>query len=354
MHDRAAVQISLSNLKHNYLRLREIHPSTEIFCTVKANAYGHGAVECVRALSECGAELFCVASAEEAFEIRPFTSGDILILGYTPPEYFSALSEKEIIQCVYSVEYAKLLEKASHGRKIRAHIAINTGMNRLGLNFRDFDGISYIFSSSAFAVEGAFTHLHSADKLEDVYTPLQFARFLTAIGRLDRPLMLHVSNSTALYKYSDFGLGYARAGLALYGFSDMDSGLLPVMKLSARVVEVNEVKRGECVGYDAAFIADMDMKIATVSMGYADGLSRKYQGEHLYIRGTPCRIIGKICMDACMLEIPSGLDAAEGDEAVVFDFDGKITKKLSGNTGLSLYEMLTSVGGRVKRIYRED
>lgn len=359
---RAWAEIDMSALRNNLRVLRSKLPEyTEIMPAVKANAYGHGAVDIARELNRTGVRAFCVACAEEGAELRRHgVKGEILVLGYTAPEQLFLMKKYRLSQTVVDFEYAKLLNKFGG---LRVHAGVDTGMHRLGLPWDSFDEIAEVFAMEGITVDGLFTHLSADDTAvgrDREFTEKQTERFrkvIEGLNALGYAPKLHLQASLGVLNYPELAADYARTGLALYGCVDGEAGaeLTPVLSLKARVASVRTVRRGECIGYGTEFTAERDMKLAALTIGYADGLPRALSDGHGYvlINGSRAPIAGKICMDQTIVDV-SGIDVRQGDAAVIIGRSGseEITAcGLARLAGTIPNEILSGLGNRVKRIY---
>lgn len=362
---RAEAVICTDNLRKNYRFISGLVKGSKIISVVKAEAYGHGAVEVCRILQSEGCGIFAVATADEGLELRRAgIESDILILGVTPVSQAEILAENKFIQTVNSREYAANLNDARTSAPIRAHIKIDTGMSRLGIYChgvedcgRAAEDVLFIHSLPHIKAEGIYTHFACSDD-DPVMTTRQFDAFCAvceeAKKRGAKVGMRHCCNSAAILNYPEMHLDAVRAGILLYGLAPDgkdDARLLPVMRVVARVSQITELKKGDTVSYGAAYKAQKAMRAATVSIGYADGLPRRLSDKaDVIIRGKRARIIGRICMDMCMVDI-SDIDGCEpGDEAEIFG--GEVTaNELAEKMGTINYELLCSVKNRVPRRY---
>lgn len=358
---RAWAEIDLAALENNLRVLRSRLPDhTELMPAVKADGYGHGAVTIARELNRLGVRAFCTACASEGAELRRSgVRGEILVLGYTAPEQLYLLKKHRLSQTVVDFEYAKLLNKFGG---LRVHVGIDTGMHRLGIPWEDFDDIAAVFRMDGLSVAGMFTHLAADDTAfgrDRDFTERQAARFrqvaegLKALGYTPR---IHLQSSLGVLNYPELAADYARTGLALYGCVDGEIGreLKPVMSLKARVSSVRSVKRGESIGYGTEYIAARDMRIAALTIGYADGLPRALSDGRGYvlINGSRAPIAGKICMDQTIVDV-SGIDVRQGDVAVMIGSSGGMTVTACDIARLAdtiPNEILTGIGERVLRI----
>ena len=333
-----------------------------MLAVVKADAYGHGAVEVCKMLYRTGCRYFAVACIEEALHLRENgIEGNILILGNTDPSYAKQLEEQELIQTVDNAEYASAL--AARG-KVRVHIKVDTGMSRLGLychreedlepTARAIEGISAL---EGLTVEGIFTHFANSDGETEDFTRKQFGLFSSLLDKLNAMGVdvgiRHCCNSAGILRFPEMHLDMVRAGLVLYGLMPSpyvnDPALQPAMKLIARVSAVNTLKPGDAVSYGGVFKAEKEMRVAVLSIGYADGLSRALSGNlTVGINGREVPLIGRICMDLCMADL-GDTPCKAGDEAVIFDTPEKI-EEMAEKLGTINYEVICSLK---KRVYIE-
>lgn len=373
-------EIDLSALRHNYRTLRDTlqsrAPGCRVIAVVKANAYGHGAEIVSAALAEEGCGDFAVSCLYEAQLLKEsvLPSADILILGYSLPEDVSHLVRGGIIQTVFSEEYAQALSgriaaciKAGElpaDAVLRIHLKLDTGMNRLGFPTDDAEQTAATLRRVAalphLKTEGMFTHFACADTDagEIGMTAAQLARFEEIESRLkesgDCPPHLHCCNSAAALTLPQAYKSAVRAGDILYGMSPFGRVLpdfRPVMTLKARIAHVHTLKAGESVSYGAAFTAEKDMRIATVPLGYADGFLRHFGGASLRLPdGTDAPIVGRICMDQCMIDVGDA-PVQPGDPVTVFGGDdGWMLETLAKAGGTINYEITSILTPRVPRI----
>ncbi len=367
---RTWTEIDLSNLEHNYRALRAMLPQGCRFLgVVKADAYGHGAVQVARRLETLGAEYLAVACLDEALELRQARiTTPILILGYTPTERAEALLDNGITQTVYDVEMARALSDAAAaaGKTLKIHVKADTGMSRLGWlcggedQSAAMEAIAQVCALPGLEAEGIYTHFANADGDED-YTMLQFTRFLDLLEALkERGITFairHCAASAAALKFPCTHLDMVRPGIALYGHYPDPScegldgpGLRPVMTLKTRVASVKTVPAGTPVSYGCTHVLDRETKLAALTIGYADGLPRLCSDKlEVLIGGQRAPIVGRICMDMCMADV-TGLDVAPGDEVEVFGEHLPI-EDVAALAGTIQYELLCAVSPRVHRAY---
>ncbi len=366
---RTWAEISLENIAHNVKAMREKLPATCRFLgVVKANAYGHGAVPVAKKLEEIGCEYLAVACIDEAIELREAGVREpILILGYTSPVYAEALREYSVTQAVGSLEMARELSENAKEAPVRVHLKLETGMGRTGfrvLNEREMDDAAQTLRLPGLDVEGVFTHFAVSDEYGDPFTKEQYSRFTGAVEALESGWgqqfrIRHCANSGAVINYPQYCMDMVRPGIAPYGlYPAKETGgiaLMPGMALRARVAQVTTHEAGDTISYGRRFRADGPMRIAVVTIGYADGLHRTLSGQmEVLIHGTRCRQLGRICMDMCMVDVSHLTDVHPGDVATIFGRDGDeeiSVDELAEKAGTISYELLCAVSPRVPRIY---
>lgn len=376
---RAWIELDLHALEHNVLFLQSLLPEgCRLMPAVKANAYGHGAVPIAAELNRLGIRSFCVACASEGIELRNAgINGEILILGYTPPEQLPLLQQYHLSQTILDFAYAESLSRS--GVRLHVHIAVDTGMHRLGIRCEDIEQIAAVYAFRNLAVDGIYTHLSACDSDSPEsrnFTECQIAAFVQATETLKArgcPCRgLHLLSSYGIFNYPEAAGDYVRPGIALYGLlsSDRDSRrilsgkdesaapspLRPVLSLKARVASLRTLHEGEAAGYGLAFIADREMKLAVLSIGYADGLPRALSDGNgrVLINGYSAPILGRICMDqtlADISEIPEK-KVAPGDTAVLIGRSGSLeitAGELADRCGTITNEILSRLGERLER-----
>lgn len=364
---RAWIEINEEHLIHNVRELKKIMPEEcELMAVVKADAYGHGAFRTAVCLEQNGVGAFAVATIEEGIALRTFgIRSEILILGYTPPERAKELHKYKLMQTLTDYEYACMLNKQKYAVKV--HMKIDTGMHRLGFDYRDAERILAVFSLKYIHVCGIYTHFCDTGSLSEeavCFTDLQINKFYRTLKELRRqgiPIpKTHMQSSYGILNYPELSCSYVRTGIALYGvhstFGDdtkLHPDLRPVLSLRARVILLRTIKSGESVGYGREFTADRDSTIAIASIGYADGLPGNLsngRGEAV-VRGRLVPIVGKICMDQCMLDVTEVCSVAVGDTVTLIGRDGgeEITAEgMAEAAGIITNELLSRLGERVK------
>ena len=372
---RTWADISLDDLEYNYHSIRSHLPSgTRFLGVMKADAYGHGAVPVSRALADLGAEYLAVSNLEEAVQLR---RGEIrlpiLILGYTPPEYAENMIFLDITQEVHSLEYANELNAALAGTNyiLNVHLKLDTGMTRIGFfaydNEQTLDELKQVAALPHLRIEGVFMHFCVADSTaeEDVaFTRLQFRRFTDMLSAMEgagiRPEIRHCCNSGATILYPEYALDMVRPGIITYGNAPSEElegaiSLRPMMSLHSMIAQVRTVPAGTDISYGRLYRTKEPTRVAVLPIGYADGLSRLLTGKaSFYLRGTMVPVIGRICMDMCMLDVSAVPDAKPGDTVTIFGYDEDGTlvpcERLARAQGTINYELLCQISKRIPRI----
>lgn len=368
---RTWAKINLNNVEYNFKQIKK-HANSKVCCVIKANAYGHNAVELATIYQKLGADFLAVSNIEEALQLRyNMITLPILILGYTPPECAKELASHNISQAVYSYEYAETLTEYANTYNVRLniHIKIDTGMGRIGFTTDEssLDEAVRVCQNPALNTEGVFTHFSVADEGDKgrEYTDRQYHNFIKAVDYLKERnvkfAIKHCSNSAAIYDYSKYHLDMVRAGIVLYGLSPSRElkhtiGLKKVMELMSVISHIKIINKGDSISYGRTFTASRQMKIATVPIGYADGFWRN-NGERRYslkVNGKYALIIGRICMDQLMVDV-TDIDCTLGDEVLIFGDDDKCSvDEIARINNTINYEVVCAVGERVPRIFIRD
>ena len=375
--------VDLSALGHNYRLLQQqflsIGSKARMISVVKADAYGHGAPQCVRTLLAEGCDFFAVSCIDEAVAVRNVCDrerkkADILILGYTDPSLAAQLARYDILQTLLSPDYALLLNHAAAlaDVTVRVHVALDTGMHRIGFPvYREEDvpltaeEISHAYRLSNLRTEGIFTHFARADEAPgtggDAFTEKQFHRFLAVCNALEQRgiprLFRHACNSAAAVKFPDFHLDGVRLGILLFGVRPspvFSLPLRPVMRLRTVISHIHTLPPGESVGYGGCFEATEERRIATLPIGYADGLLRAFSGGTVTVHtcegNFSTHIVGRICMDQCMVDV-THVPAHAGDTVTLFGNDPAELSQYAERASTIDYECLCLISSRVPRQY---
>ena len=363
--------VSSSALIHNYRILRGLVPTdVRILTLLKSDAYGHGAVWAGRLLEAEGVDYFGVATAEEGFELRDAgIRTPILILGYTSPGQIPEIARRHIAQCVPDVETAQLYaaQLSDEDPELIVHIKLDTGMARYGLDCRDIDAATRealaIAQTPRLYTQGLFTHFADADNAADAYTPVQAERFQQIYNNLINSgikiPIAHCENSAAVLKYNCIRFDMVRVGISLYGIAPSPATPIPdtlrtVMSLHTTVVQTRTLPPDESVSYGRRFITQRPTVVATLRIGYADGLFRlASSGGKVLIRGQLAPIIGTVCMDACMVDVTDIPGVCRGDDVLIF---GRSENQVLPPDDLAAvcqtipYELISRIGPRIPRI----
>ena len=368
---RTWAEIDLSNLEHNYRALRGMLPrGCRYLGVVKANAYGHGSIPVAKKLLELGTEYLAVACLDEAIELRQAgICAPILILGPTLPDFAEELLRFDLTQAVQDYGLAVAMSRAAvnANKKLKIHIKVDTGMSRRGFNCDEENvdvsvaEIVKVCGLPGIEQEGIFTHFANADGDEE-YTMLQFTRFIDALDKLSAAgidfKIRHCAASAAVLNYPCTHLDMVRPGIAQYGHYPDPScegldgpGLIPLMTLKTRVIALRDLSAGTSISYGCTHVLSRDSRIAVLPIGYADGLDRLLSNRaEVMLQGKRVPILGRVCMDLCMIDV-TDLDAVKiGDEVIVFGPDLPLEEK-SDCVGTIQYEMLCGITRRVPRVY---
>lgn len=368
-YKRVYAEISLDAIRHNMAEIKKhVGNNTKVMAIIKADGYGHGAVAVAKAI-DAMADYYGVAILEEAIELRKNgIDKPLLILGYTSPRQYADLVLHNVTQTIFDFETAKKLSETAYSLNMTAniHIAIDTGMNRIGFKAEkeSLDTIKQIYSLPNICVEGMFTHFATADEKDKTFAKEQYKRFKSFADYLEEngvniPIK-HICNSAGIIDF-DYKLDMVRAGIILYGLypsEDVDKNaiaLKPAMKLKTHVIFVKEVEAGHGISYGLTYVTDKKTRIATLPVGYADGYPRALSSKgHVIINGQYAPILGRVCMDQMMVDI-TGIDGVKIENDVTLlgsEGDCVITAEELGNMSESFnYEFICGVGKRVPRIF---
>ena len=367
---RTWAEIDLSALKHNFNIIKSLAGDSKIMAIVKADAYGHLVSLTVPVLDSLGADAFAVSNIEEALILRKQgIKKPLLILGYTPVAMVKELSNNDIAQCVYSLDYAKALslEAVNKNVNIKIHIKLDTGMSRLGFDCRTdallgLDEAIFSASLKGFSFEGIFTHFADADRTkeaEDGFTNKQFDLFSKAVEGFEKAglkaTFKHTCNSAALLNDSDKHLDFCRPGIILYGLTPskslkLEQDFKPVMTLKSVVSMVKEIDGDTPISYGRTFKTAKKTRIATVTAGYADGYPRALSNKsYVLINGQKANIVGRVCMDQMCVDITDIENVNIGDEVILFGKELPV-EEIAELCSTINYEIVCGVSPRVPRI----
>ena len=370
---RCYAQVSLPAIGHNIDEVRKrLAPGVKLLAVIKADAYGHGACRVGKYL-EPRVNYFAVATLEEAVELREGgITRPILILSYVSPSQYPELVRYEITQTIDSLDQAEALEQAAAqaGKRAKIHIGVDTGMTRIGFQVREdeADRIAQIAGFPHLEMEGIFTHFSCADQEDKSYCQMQLDKFERMYRYLEErkvniPIR-HICNSAGIMEFDRYRFDMVRSGIITYGMYPSEEvmkerlDLIPAMEWKAHVIHVKDVEAGVSVGYGATFTTSRPVtRIATVSVGYADGYPRALSGRgSVLIHGKYAPILGRVCMDQMMVDVTGIPDVKVEDLVTLVGRDGeeRITMEdIADPTMRFNYEMVCNIGKRVPRIYIE-
>jgi alanine racemase len=354
-------KVNLPNLNKNVETIYE-KEQKPLIAIIKANAYGMGYKHVANAIKDNPhIKLFAVATLKEAVDLRELgVKQDILILGAIPLEDLEIAIKEDISLPLFSFDFLKeILANHHFDRPVKVHIAIDSGMNRIGFKSREeYEQAMRMIDPDKIAVEGIFTHFATADEpdneAQNVNYEKQLALFKSIVGN-NKFKYIHCDNSAAMmFHHSNFG-NLGRIGIALYGIDprgvDNDE-LKPVMSLMTKVAMLKRVPKGEKIGYGATYTTAEDGEyIATLPIGYADGFIRANQGRHVYINGRLYPIVGRVCMDQCMVKVDENVHVH--DDVEIFG-DHLSINDMAKDLNTIPYEVLCLISPRVERVYEED
>lgn len=379
----AWAEINLANLSHN-LKIIKSHAAsrdTKVMAVVKADAYGHGSVEIARRAIESGAYALGVALVEEGTELRKSgIDAPVYVLGESPPEAIEEAIEYNLILNINSYKSAQFISKECGriGREAAVNINVDTGMNRIGINFNDAaDHILKVVALPDLRLESISTHFSCAGLRESFYTELQWNRFNRIIRHVKDHKMVvkffHCANSAAFFRYRNMHLDMVRTGISIYGLNPYDrdyndwlepdaisaiSDLKPVFSLKTRITFIKNVPKGEPVSYCGTFRTERDSIIATVPVGYADGYSRLLANKAIVlINGETAPVVGNVTMDQFMIDVTNvavNNNVNIGDEVILIGGSGenRITAEdIAGLMGTINYEVVCMFKNRIPRVY---
>lgn len=369
-NERCWTEIDLSAIENNCKVYKKLLPqNTKVMAVVKADAYGHGDVQVAKRLQNIGVSDFAVATLDEAIKLRENNiKGQILILGYTSPDSLDLLVRYDITQTLVDENYAnKLAEKSS---EVKCHFALDTGMNRIGLDSDIPDYCEKVIRkySTKLKLTGLFTHLCTTDTFDSdakSFTAIQIKKFeniVDKISDLNLPY-IHCLNSAGGIWHSSQKSVFARLGIILYGLKPdysniLPEGIKPALEWKSVVSMVKTVESGETIGYGRTFKVIENMKIATICAGYADGVNRLLSNKfYVLINGKKAPIVGRVCMDQFMVDVSSIGGVEMGTEVVLIGKSGDeiITADDMANCVGSIgYEIVCDISNRTKRIYLEN
>ena len=366
----AWIEINLENLEYNIKEIQKIiSKKTKIMAVVKANAYGHGLVLISKKLNEIGIFNFAVSSLKEGIELRENgILGNILILGFTDYKNLEDVIKYDLIQTIIDYDYAKRIEKLDLSQKLKVHLKINTGMNRIGENYQNIEKIKEIFAIKNIEILGLFTHLSVSDSsnLEDInFTKRQINNFFQVVNGLKSigysNFSSHIQSSYGILNYPELNLDYVRIGIIMYGVhseknikTKVNINLKPVLTLKAKISSIHELDVNESISYGRTYITTSKIKVATVSIGYADGYPRSLSSKGIVlVNGKRRPILGRICMDQLIIDV-TNMSIQVGDIVTLIGEDQDIkAEDVSYLANTISNELLSRLGNRLDHIIKK-
>lgn len=360
-------KIYVDNLIYNYRQFKSLlGDGVEIAPVVKADAYGHGAVECASALANEGVKTFCVAFFDEGLELREAgITQDILLMGSTLESWADQIIQYDLIPAVFEYNAAESFSAAAKKKNkiCNIHVKVDTGMGRIGFNYENAaKEIQKISKFDNIKIQGIFTHYSSADEKDKEYTYLQKQRFLDVINEL-KALGIeipkkHTANSAGSIDLDQKDMDLIRLGISLYGYypsGEVDLNkvkLKPVMELETEIAYIKTVHKGDSISYNRRYTADKDMIVGTLPIGYADGYRREFKNKAFAeIKGKKANVLGTVCMDQTMIDLTDINEAKKGDKAILFGPGLIGADSLAAIADTISYEILCGISKRVPRVY---
>lgn len=356
-------EIDLGAIANNVRVMRAVAQGSRLYAVVKADAYGHGLVPVARCFEQQGVDGLCVALAEEGLTLRACgITKPILVLSGAYGEAHDRVLAAHLTPVIHNHAQAEAFARAAHGKSVAVHLKIDTGMGRLGVPVHELGAfLEQMRALPALRIDGVMTHLSSAEN-DPVFTRLQLERFADAVRAIraagHAPRMVHAANSAGTFGFPEARQSLVRVGLALYGVSPAPGhgdGLIPAMRLRSEVLALRELPPGSPVGYDQTHVTTRTTHVATVPIGYGDGLMRAASNRaHMLVREQRCPILGRVSMDLTTLDVTDVPECALGDEVIVIGRQGQAeisAHELAKACDTIAYEVLTNISPRVPRVY---
>ena len=365
------VEIDLSAIANNTRQIKALlGPRVRILASLKADAYGHGVVKVARTVLHNGASMLGVATVSEARPLREAgIAAPILVFGYVPPWQMREAVRLDLAVTLYSVESAQALSRAALALKqsAKVHIKIDTGMGRLGIRAEQVDEVlalvREILALPGLEMEGIFTHFALADTQDQAHMYLQLARFREVVGTLEelglRPPLVHAANSAALLSLPESHFDMVRPGIALYGLDPSEEvpipeSFRPALSFKTQVSQVKVIPAGECISYGCTYVTETPTRVAALPVGYADGFRRAPTNwGSVLLHGQAAPILGRVCMDQCIIDVTHIPQTRVGDEVVLIGRQGQASltaEIVAQRLGTSNYEVVSAILARVPRV----
>lgn len=361
-------EIDLGAIAHNVGQIRKMTANNAQICAViKADAYGHGAIAVARTVLQAGADRLAVAIINEALALRQAGFRvPILILGYTPACQAAIVVEQDLTQTIFSIESAQALSGAAvaAGKIVNVHIKIDTGMGRIGIRPEDAGKFAAAVAAlPGIRIEGVFSHFATADSRDKSFTYEQYKQFTAGLAYIEAkgihiPIR-HIANSAAILDFPHMHLDMVRPGIILYGLWPSDEmeqtiDLRPAMKFKAQVCFSKDMPAHAGISYGRTYITEQVSRIATLPVGYADGWSRLLANKtSVLVRGQRAPLVGRVCMDQCMIDVTHIPGVVPGDEVLLFGGVELPVEEIAEHMGTINYEIVCMIGKRVPRLYVE-
>src|SRR2546421_2798788 len=365
------VEIDLSAIANNTRQIKAmVGPQVRVLASLKADAYGHGALKVARTVLHNGASMLGVATISEAAPLREAgVNAPILVFGYVPPWQMREAVRLGLTVTLYSVESAQALARAALALRqtVKVHVKVDSGMGRLGIRAEQVEEVlalvHEILAQSNLELEGIFTHFAMADTVDQAHVRIQLARFQEVLLTLEqqglRPPLVHAANSAAMISLPEARFDMVRPGIALYGLDPSDEVYLPerfrpALAFKTQVAQVKVIPAGECISYGCTYITEHPTRVAVLPVGYADGFRRAPANwGSVLIHGQEAPILGRVCMDQCMVDVSQILQTRVGDEVVLIGRQGQATltaEQVAQRLGTSNYEVVSAILARVPRV----
>ncbi|MEE4193883.1 MAG: alanine racemase [Anaerolineae bacterium] len=359
------LEIDLRAIRNNIKEIKKM-TQTQVMAVIKANGYGHGVLEVARAATEAGAAWCGVARIEEALNLRAAgIQSAMMVLGYTPPIMISEAIRNDIHVAIYDeamakayADYAKIV-----GGRLKAHLKVETGMGRLGMFPEKVPGfLEQYFHHPNIEIDGIFTHLARADEPNSGGVESQLSIFNKVLAQLRKagicPTCVHAANSAAVMNYPEAYYDMVRPGITILGLdpspnTPLPPAFIPALTWKARLTSVRMLPPGHGVSYGSVYVTSDEERIGVVPVGYGDGFRRE-MGQQVLVRGKRVNVIGRVCMDQCMLQLDDVPEAVPGDEVVLLGEQGdeKITvNEIAERWGTLTYEVVCGLADRLPRLY---
>lgn len=356
--EETVLEISLHNLLDNFQLIKsKLNSKTKVLAVVKAVAYGSSASAIAKCLELAGIDYFAVAYISEGIELRKAGIKKPILVLHPQMENLEKAIQFDLEPSMYSFRILSAFSKIVTNLNISnypVHLKFNTGLNRLGFTEDDIAGINVLLANESLHVVSLFSHLAATEDIkEKAFTQKQIEAFQSISNQFDKTPLRHLVNTSGILNYPNAHFDMVRTGIGLYGYGndpEFDKEFKPVVTLKTIISQIHNLKKGDSLGYNRAFIANKEQRTATLPIGHADGIGRQYGNGKgvVYIKSQPARIIGNVCMDMLMVDV-SEIDCEEGDEVVIFGKQNQSADEFAQNAHTISYEILTAISQRVKR-----